>query len=73
MSPLYFIPCINPLAKMGVEPIRPFGQGILNPQRLPFRHSADDDLNMLFRLVIIFADMLNARYFLFGVVDSTIG
>ena len=25
---------------MGVEPTRPFGQGILSPQRLPFRHSA---------------------------------
>jgi hypothetical protein len=25
---------------MGVEPIRPLGQGILSPQRLPFRHSA---------------------------------
>ncbi len=23
---------------MGVEPIRPFGQRILSPQRLPFRH-----------------------------------
>ena len=25
---------------MGVEPTRPNGQGILSPQRLPFRHSA---------------------------------
>ena len=25
---------------MGVEPTRPCGQGILSPQRLPFRHSA---------------------------------
>ena len=25
---------------MGFEPIRPFEQGILSPQRLPFRHSA---------------------------------
>ena len=26
---------------MGVEPTRPNGQGILSPQRLPFRHSAE--------------------------------
>ena len=29
------------LAKVGFEPTRPIGQGILNPQRLPFRHSAN--------------------------------
>ncbi len=28
------------VAKAGLEPARPYGQGILNPQRLPFRHSA---------------------------------
>jgi hypothetical protein len=28
------------LAEEGIEPSRPNGQGILNPQRLPFRHSA---------------------------------
>ncbi len=28
------------MAEMGIEPIRPYGQGILSPQRLPFRHSA---------------------------------
>ena len=28
------------LAEVGVEPTRPNGQGILSPQRLPFRHSA---------------------------------
>ena len=28
------------VAEMGVEPICPLGQGILSPQRLPFRHSA---------------------------------
>lgn len=31
------------LAKMGVEPIRPFGHRILNPERLPFRHSAQGE------------------------------
>ncbi len=31
---------IYSLAEVGVEPTRPFGQGILSPQRLPFRHSA---------------------------------
>jgi hypothetical protein len=28
------------MAEEGIEPSRPCGQGILNPQRLPFRHSA---------------------------------
>ena len=28
------------MATMGLEPIRPEGQGILSPQRLPFRHVA---------------------------------
>ena len=28
------------IAEVGVEPTRPCGQGILSPQRLPFRHSA---------------------------------
>ena len=28
------------IAEVGVEPTRPNGQGILSPQRLPFRHSA---------------------------------
>ena len=31
----------NSLAEVGVEPTRPNGQGILSPQRLPFRHSAN--------------------------------
>ena len=31
---------MHSLAEVGVEPTRPFGQGILSPQRLPFRHSA---------------------------------
>lgn len=26
------------LGRAGIEPARPFGQGILSPQRLPFRH-----------------------------------
>lgn len=26
------------LPKKGVEPSRPYGQGILSPRRLPFRH-----------------------------------
>ena len=30
----------HPIAEVGVEPTRPNGQGILSPQRLPFRHSA---------------------------------
>ena len=30
----------NLLAEVGFEPTRPVGQGILSPQRLPFRHSA---------------------------------
>jgi len=25
----------------GLEPARPYGQGILSPQRLPFRHPGD--------------------------------
>lgn len=29
------------LGEAGLEPARPFGQGILNPQRLPFRHTPD--------------------------------
>ena len=33
-------PARRAVAEMGFEPIRPFGQGILSPQRLPFRHSA---------------------------------
>jgi len=28
-----------PLGEAGLEPARPYGQGILNPQRLPFRHT----------------------------------
>ena len=28
------------VARVGVEPTRPFGQGILSPPRLPFRHRA---------------------------------
>jgi hypothetical protein len=28
------------IAEVGFEPTRPNGQGILSPQRLPFRHSA---------------------------------
>ena len=31
----------NSLAEVGFEPTRPIGQGILSPQRLPFRHSAE--------------------------------
>ena len=31
---------MNSIAEVGVEPTRPYGQGILSPQRLPFRHSA---------------------------------
>ncbi len=29
--------------EVGVEPARPYGQGILSPQRLPFRHSGSSD------------------------------
>ena len=28
------------VAEAGLEPARPYGHGILNPERLPFRHSA---------------------------------
>jgi hypothetical protein len=28
------------MAEVGFEPTRPYEQGILSPQRLPFRHSA---------------------------------
>ena len=28
------------IAEVGFEPTHPYGQGILSPQRLPFRHSA---------------------------------
>jgi hypothetical protein len=34
------VPAYYAVAEVGVEPTRPFGQGILSPQRLPFRHSA---------------------------------
>ena len=30
----------NTVAEVGLEPTRPYGQRILNPSRLPFRHSA---------------------------------
>lgn len=29
------------MGEAGLEPARPYGQGILNPQRLPFRHTPD--------------------------------
>lgn len=28
----------------GLEPSRPYGQGILSPQRLPFRHPGNNGL-----------------------------
>lgn len=33
--------CSQVVAEAGLEPARPFGQRILNPPRLPFRHSAE--------------------------------
>jgi hypothetical protein len=37
--PLGRLPATVALGEVGFEPTRPFGQGILNPQRLPFRHT----------------------------------
>lgn len=35
--------------RAGVEPARPFGQRILSPQRLPFRHPGICQLNLMFK------------------------
>ena len=35
--------------RAGVEPARPFGQRILSPQRLPFRHPGTNSENSMLR------------------------
>ena len=37
--------------RAGVEPARPFGQRILSPQRLPFRHPGIYQLNLMFQSI----------------------
>ena len=49
------------MAEVGIEPTRPIGQGILNPQRLPFRHSAFT--NLPYNRCIIGKQTISASYY----------
>ena len=52
--------------RAGVEPARPFGQRILSPQRLPFRHPGMLSVTLMYQSFALFAKLSKSSSCGFG-------
>lgn len=60
----------NILPGVGLEPTRPYGQGILSPQCLPFHHPGDRNGTVMFPVMFVNPE---GRASIFGLLIPLVG